>query len=746
MRSIFNSNEKRNKKGLIILLVSIVIAMTFISSVFYIRFIRDMTNENAYNNITELSEQTATQLNLSIQNQMKFIDIIVEFINKGYPQELQDIFDRFNPDLDSYHFTRLVILDRKGNGVTSDGYEVENYPNISEFFEKDGVYLSENRPSTVSNQQVNIYSKTFEFSNEDYVLFATIKTENYKEILSRRLFGGEGGTYLINNQGIVLIDSFDSINDTNVNLYEYIKEEYELTSKKDIENIDKMKKNILEGKVATFDFASGSGISFLHYEKLNVNEWYVVSVAPDNTISKKSGLFLGLSLLLCFIINFIVIGILIYIYFSNQRKNKRLYEAAYVDPVTALKNELYFREHAMKYLENNKEKYVMVIDIDNFKKYNKMYDYEFCNLILRNFGKKIEAILPKDNITCRMSRDIFVCAFCYTGIIEKLLTKINSAVAKLDVEGKFINIDSSLGVYNLDNDDNINVALEKANMAHSRIKGIYNEKFYVFDEKLENRLLEKQKIEADMEAALENNEFKIIYQPKISTTTKKLVGAEALVRWHSADGMISPSKFIPIFEENKFILKLDLYVFEQVCKDIVELKKKYGNVPIISVNVSKENFVNENFIDEYVENIKKYGIKAKNIELEITESAMVDEGTDIMKILSNIKKKGFIVSIDDFGTGTSSLSLLQDIPIDIIKIDKTFIDNADLNSNENLINYIEFIAKKLGVKTIVEGVETEKQVEFICKLKCDMIQGYYYSKPILKEEFEEKFLDSENSK
>ena len=141
MRSIFNSNEKRNKKGLIILLVSIVIAMTFISSVFYIRFIRDMTNENAYNNITELSEQTATQLNLSIQNQMKFIDIIVEFINKGYPQELQDIFDRFNPDLDSYHFTRLVILDRKGNGVTSDGYEVENYPNISEFFEMDGVYF-----------------------------------------------------------------------------------------------------------------------------------------------------------------------------------------------------------------------------------------------------------------------------------------------------------------------------------------------------------------------------------------------------------------------------------------------------------------------------------------------------------------------------------------------------------------------------------------------------------------------------
>lgn len=358
----------------------------------------------------------------------------------------------------------------------------------------------------------------------------------------------------------------------------------------------------------------------------------------------------------------------------------------------------------------------------------------------------MESIIPKDSITCRFSKDVFVSIFNYIGSLDDLLTGISSELAELDVSDKIVHIDSSIGVYGIQDDDDINVALDRAIMAHSCIKGIYNEKYCIFDNKLGEKLMEEQEIEAEMEGALEKGEFKVIYQPKISTTTKKLVGAEALVRWCKKDGTISPNKFIPLFEKNKYILKLDLYVFEQVCKDMVDFKRNHGKMPIISVNVSKENFVHENFIDEDFNIIRKDGIKTKNIELEITESAMVNESVDVMKILSNIKEKGFIVSLDDFGTGTSSLSLLQDKSIDIIKIDKTFIDIANLSSNENLINYIEFIAKKLGIKTIVEGVETEKQVDFICKLKCNMIQGYYYSKPIEKSVFEERFLRKKNNR
>ena len=182
-----------------------------------------------------------------------------------------------------------------------------------------------------------------------------------------------------------------------------------------------------------------------------------------------------------------------------------------------------------------------------------------------------------------------------------------------------------------------------------------------------------------------------------------------------------------------------MYIFERVCKDLVEWKERFDSVPIIAVNVSKEHFGDENFIDKYVEICKKYNIETDKIDLEITESATVDPNVDILKVLNKIKEKGFKVSIDDFGTGNSSLSMIQSMPIDVIKIDKVFVDKANLDSDNNIINYIMFIAKKLKVKTITEGVETKEQADYIKKIGGDIIQGYYYSKPLFKEDFEEYF-------
>ena len=183
-------------------------------------------------------------------------------------------------------------------------------------------------------------------------------------------------------------------------------------------------------------------------------------------------------------------------------------------------------------------------------------------------------------------------------------------------------------------------------------------------------------------------------------------------------------------------------MFEQVCKDLAQWKEKFGVIPNVSINVSKEQFIDENFIDKYVEICGKYNLKPEQIDLEITESATIDQNVNMLNVLNKIKEKGFIISIDDFGTGYSSLSMLQNMPIDIIKIDKVFIDQADLTSSENIINYIMFIAKHLETKTIIEGVETKEQVEFVREIGVDIIQGYYASKPISKEEFEKYFNEN----
>lgn len=195
-------------------------------------------------------------------------------------------------------------------------------------------------------------------------------------------------------------------------------------------------------------------------------------------------------------------------------------------------------------------------------------------------------------------------------------------------------------------------------------------------------------------------------------------------------------KFIPIFEKNNFIIKLDEYIFEKVCKDIKKLKNQINKIPTISVNISKETLTENNFLDNYLKILSKYKVNANEIELEITEGVAVNNELDIKEILTKIKNKGFKISIDDFGTGYSSLNMLQIMPIDIIKIDKSFIDKINkFNNNQNLIEVIMMIAKKMNLKTVAEGVELKEQVEYLKSVKCDLIQGYYYSKPIKLEEF-----------
>lgn len=730
----YTESSKLNIWWIIIILV-IMIIMSFI----YVRNVNKLIYQHIYSNVKELSEQTATQLNLAIKDQEHFVEIMIDSINRGYFKTEQDIFDRYKGDLGDYHFTRLVILDRKGNGTTSDGFTVKNYEAIDEFFNQKEVYVSENRPSTVSNNQVNIYSKTFKLNGKDRVLMATINTEDYKNILLRKLFG-KGGTYLINNDGTVLIDSFGTIEEKNANIYEYVKKTYKLEGK-EAEKINNMKESIKKHEVGTFDVKLGNEPYFIHYEKVNINDWYVITTAANSTIAEELIMLIIILQTVCLLVTLTIVSICIYINVSNQKKNKKIYDIAYIDPITLLGNEAYFKENGNNYLQNNtKNKYIISLDINKFKALNNIHGYEFCNNILKELGEKLSNTLPTDNITCRISADVFTAIFSYNKNIKNLLNKIFVQASKLKIDGKQINLNLSIGVYKITPEDkDINTALDKAYMARAKIKGLYDENYYIFDNILQSQLIEEQKIESSMEDALKNEEFIIVYQPKIYTNNEKLAGAEALVRWNKDGKMIPPSQFVPLFEKNKFLVKLDLYIFEHVCKDLKYWKEKYNYMPTVSINVSKTHFVNENFIEEYVKITDKYNIERSNIDLEITESATIDQDIDVLDVMKKIKEKGFIISIDDFGTGYSSLSMLQTMPIDIIKIDKVFVDKADLKSDKNIINYIMLIANRLGVKTIVEGVETKEQVEFVKKIKCDIIQGYYYSKPIMKEEFEEYF-------
>lgn len=241
--------------------------------------------------------------------------------------------------------------------------------------------------------------------------------------------------------------------------------------------------------------------------------------------------------------------------------------------------------------------------------------------------------------------------------------------------------------------------------------------------------------------SIKNNEFIIFLQPKFDTITEKIVGAEALIRKLKDGKIIMPNEFIPQYEKTGVITKLDTYVLEEVCK--LQRKWRNLNLPLlpISINESRHHLKNKNHIKELKKILSKYDADANLIELEMTETTVVEDILVAKGAAEAVKKLGFIVSMDDFGTGYSAFNILKDIEIDILKIDKEFFKNLENNKRAQIIiETIIQMCKKLKIKTVAEGIETKEQVEFLKKIGCDIIQGYYFSKPITITEFEEKYL------
>ncbi len=418
-------------------------------------------------------------------------------------------------------------------------------------------------------------------------------------------------------------------------------------------------------------------------------------------------------------------------------KKNRLFELAYIDPITGLGNYNAYLARTKEKLEIDGKKTVIILDIDKFKSFNKKYGHMKGNELLKRVGEEIKHAIRKTDIVCRLANDVFGIFLVGEVDVEGITKRLNRKISRIHIGDIWYNLRISMGVYICDkNEKDVQSIIDKAIMAHDSIKGKYHVPYGVFTEEFEQKIIRESEIENMMEDAIENKEFEIYYQPQISTKTEKIEGAEALVRWKKDENMISPGEFIPIFEKNYFIIKLDEYVYEMVCENIQEMKKEFKEIPKISVNISKESLLDNKFLEKYEKIMRKYDIIPEEIELEITERSAVSNDIDIQKILNKIKQKGFSIAIDDFGTGYSSLNMLEMMPIDTLKIDKSFIDRVDIKEEKiNFIEIIMFITKKLNLRTVAEGVENIEQVNYLKKWNCDLIQGYVYQKPLKFEEF-----------
>ena len=420
--------------------------------------------------------------------------------------------------------------------------------------------------------------------------------------------------------------------------------------------------------------------------------------------------------------------------YRNLRIEKRdkLFELAYMDPVTNLGNYNSYLLRVKEKLKKNTKKTMIILDIDKFKTFNKKYGHVKGNELLRRVGEEIKYAIRKTDIVCRLTNDVFGIFLVGEVDVEKITERLNNKISRIHIGDVWYNLRISMGVYICDKDEkDVQSIIDRAIMAHDSIKGKYHVPYGVFTEEFEQKMIRESEIENMMEEAIKNKEFEVYYQPQMNTQTGKMEGAEALVRWKKDGNMISPSEFIPIFEKNYFIIKLEKFVYEKVCENLQEIKTNFKEIPKISVNISKESLLENDFLEQYMKMTEQYGISPNDIEIEITERTTVDNNTDMKEILEKIKEKGFSIAIDDFGTGYSSLNMLEMLPIDMIKIDKSFIDRiGEKNETINLLEIIFLISKKLNLKTVAEGVEKSEQVSYLKKENCDFIQGYFYAKPL----------------
>lgn len=420
--------------------------------------------------------------------------------------------------------------------------------------------------------------------------------------------------------------------------------------------------------------------------------------------------------------------------------NAEILNKIIIDSFTNDKHPQVFNNQAKRIIDDESRNAAIVqFDIENFKLINVRYGEEKGTEILNYIKNGLDTICTDKQVYTRLSADVFMIAMSYDKPeeIERLISRIEDRLGVFgDISYKFV-----FGV-NIIADRSIPMRKmgDRAAMARQSIKGDALKNVCYYSDNQENKLVTKKFIEDRMDYALEHGEFVMYLQPKYSISTAGVVGAEALVRWiHPEKGMLPPAEFISVFEKNGFIIKLDEYIWEQACKAIRGwIDSGVQPVPI-SVNISRVHLTDEKFIDVLDRLIEKYDIPKNMIETEITETV---ENSGDSEAIKKLKERGYMLLMDDFGSGYSSLNMLKSTPFDVIKIDRDFFSEFMLSDRgKKIISHTISMSKDIGLDMVAEGVETKEQAEFLKNCGCDVAQGFYYSKPVPINDFERLVYD-----
>ncbi len=735
--------------------LAVICVILLFFSIFHTALLNKSLSEDIQNFLVDINYRTShsleeyfNQTSGLIQSMSKFMGSEENFISEHALRTMDDYIADSDilrmsialPDgtLHNVSYHDINIRDRDYFRAAMNGHTVVSEIMISRFSGEKQIAIA----APISDDRGSVQG----------VLVGYLDTEVFSNMFSSSSFDGTSFFYVTNVSGSFVLSleqvRFSQKQTPAETVYQDVCSENAVVSK------GSPVREMLPSQNFQFSEINAGGATwYVCSSPIEINDWRLVSVFSVDKVAGNSQAAsqrtVTIVAILC--IFFVMTMLIVCLVQINNRKH--LFRLAYIDPITGGGNANWFKEQfrskvpaAASYTYD-----LVLLNPKKFTLFNDVFGHEAGDLLLRDIYRYIQNMLLQDEIVARIGNDHF-CFLIHHATEENIITKLDYFAENFNhfndnATHRYI-VTFSAGIIAIENPRmGFLPAYDRALLASS-IPGKTNTKHVqigFFDDRDRKRLLNEREMESRMADALADGEFVVYFQPKYSLSENRIAGAEALVRWIDPTyGIRSPGEFIPLFEKNGFLLNIDTYIFEQVCRYMHKWIAVGKDPFVISVNLSRTYMDNPVFLGVYSNIVSHYNIPPKFIEFEITETVVYEDTERLINIIQEIHNLGFSCSIDDFGSGYSSLNMLKSIPVDVIKLDKGFFDMTsgvhvghETERADIVVETIVQLAKRLSMKTVCEGVETQQQLSFLRNLNCDLVQGYVFSKPVPAEKFEE---------
>lgn len=703
--------------------------------IFLMRHVQDLLDSDTKINLMEIVSQNKDTISSRLQVSMKDLDIISNQITdklKASGIVDEEGIDRFIHDYSlKNNNDNIFVAGKNGlvqwaNGRTID-ISGRRYFRLSSTGTPN---ISDRSISRIDGKEVFIMSVPILY--RDRVIGTVQHLYSHEDMLSMAspsLFSSQGFIHITNSEGYVILHTEHAgcLERTD----NYFRD---LTSTGNEKSSNQLMADIKQHQSGFMETIMDGKKFFAAYTPIDkAHDWFLITSVPYMTVSPNGNMVINLFYFILFMVVLIFSSSITYFLWYKNKQKANLERIAFVDPITGGNTVNKFIVDATEAMQSSAETnfYIMKFDIDNFKYVNKFYGFEFGDKLLRHITEAVTKKLLPGEVVARISSDHFVALL--RNADEKRLKKLFGSITYDDLILYF-----SAGVYSIfDKNEGINLMIDKASTAAQAVKGICARCISYYNEEFDLANMRNEQLKRAVLQAIENREFIPYIQPKVNVNTGELVGGEALARWKREDGsLVSPAVFIPMCEQTGIIVDIDMMIYEKVLQFLKgHLDAGIPCVPI-SVNFSRLHLLNKEFLKRIVSKLEEYGVPANLIEFELTESAIFDNIENISVFTEEMHAHGFTIAMDDFGSGYSSLNMLKDVPIDVLKIDRGFILDAQDNERRNIIfAAIVDMAHRLDICVVVEGVEFIENVELMKQCHCNIAQGFYFARPMPSEEF-----------